>query len=54
MIRGHNIHEYVYIHKLYCIQEHEKIQITYIYTANGGKHAIKNLTITKIQVNVQK
>lgn len=30
MIRGHNIHEFVYIHKLYCIQEHEKIQITYI------------------------
>lgn len=23
-------------------------------TANGRKHAIKNLTITKIQVNVQK
>lgn len=30
MIRGHNIHEFVYIHELYCIQEHEKIQITYI------------------------
>lgn len=53
MIHGHNIHEFVYIHKLYCIQEHEKIQITYISncnhytlnTANGRKHAIKNLTI---------
>lgn len=45
MIRDYIIHEFVYIHKLYCIQEHEKIQITYIYTANGGKHAIKNLTI---------
>lgn len=30
MIRDHIIHEFVYIHKLYCIQEHEKIQITYI------------------------
>lgn len=25
-----------------------------LHTANGGKRAIKNLTITKIQVNVQK
>lgn len=62
MIRDHIIHEFVYIHKYIAYKNMKKFRSHIflnlnhytLHTVNGRKHAIKNLTITKIQVYVQK